>query len=88
MTICRKNLHYAQNLQKQAHNKGVKPKSYTLGDKVWLNIKYIKTKQNQQLKVRFFGPFGVLHLVGNQAYKLELPKKCRIFDVFYMSLLE
>ena len=44
MTVCRENLHHAQELQKQAHNKGVKPKSYASGDKVWLNSKYIKTK--------------------------------------------
>ena len=30
MTICRKNLHNIQELQKQAHNKGVKPKSYAM----------------------------------------------------------
>ena len=45
--ICRKNLHHAQKLQKQAQNKGVKPWSYALGDKVWLNSKYIKTKQKR-----------------------------------------
>ena len=46
MTVCQENLHHAQELQKQAHNKGVKPKNYALYDKVWLNNKYIKTKQN------------------------------------------
>ena len=30
----------------------------------------------------------MLHLVGKQVYKLELSKKWRIYDVFYMSLLE
>ena len=44
MTVCQENLHQAQELWKQAHNKGVKPKSYALGDKVWLNSKYLKTK--------------------------------------------
>ena len=44
MTICGKNIYYAQKFQKQAYNKGVKPRSYALGDKVWLNGKYIKTK--------------------------------------------
>ena len=44
MTMCRKNLQHAQNLQKQAHNKGTKPKSYVPGNKVWFNGKYIKTK--------------------------------------------
>ena len=44
MIICQKNLYYAQKLQKQAHNKVVKPGSYASNDKVWLNSKYIKTK--------------------------------------------
>ena len=30
----------------------------------------------------------MLHLVGKQAYKLELPKKWRIYKVFHISLLE
>ena len=88
MTVCRENLHHAQELQKQAHNKGVKPRSYAPGDKVWLNSKYIKTKRNQKLEAKFFGPFRVLHLVEKQAYKLELPKRWRMHNVFHVSLLE
>ena len=84
----RENLQHAQELQKQAHNKGTKPRSYTSSEKVWLNSKYIKTKCNRKLEVKFFGPFRVLHLVGSQAYKLELPKQWRIHDVFHVSLLE
>ena len=75
MIVCQKNLHHAQELQKRAHNKGVKSRSYAPGDKVWLNSKYIKTKRNRKLEAKFFGPFQVLHLVGRQAYKLELPRK-------------
>ena len=62
--VCRKNLHYAQELQKQAHDKGVKPQSYVPGEKIWLNSKYIKTKQKRKLEAKFFGPFRVLHPVG------------------------
>ena len=40
------------------------------------------------MELKFFVPFQVLHLVGKQAYKLELPKKWRIYDVFYLSLLK
>ena len=46
MTICRKNLCHTQELQKRAHDKSVKPRSYAPGNKDWLNSKYIKTKQN------------------------------------------
>ena len=88
MTVCQQNLHHAQELQKQAHNKGIKPQSYASGDKAWLSSKYLKTKWNRKLEAKFFGPFRVLHPVGKQAYKLELPKKWRIHDVFHVSLLE
>ena len=88
MTVCQENLHHAQELQKQAHNKGVKPKSYASDDKVWLNNKYLKTKQNRKLEAKFFRPVRVLHPVGKQAYKLKLPRKWRIHDVFHVSLLE
>ena len=75
MIVCQENLYHAQELQKRAHDKGVKPQSYAPGEKVWLNSKYIKTKRNRKLEAKFFGPFRVLHPVGKQAYKLELPKK-------------
>ena len=88
MIVCQENIHHAQELQNRGHNKGVKPWSYASGNKVWLNSKYIKTKRNQKLEVKFFGPFWVLHPVGKQTYKLELPKKWRIHDVFHVSLLE
>ena len=75
MIVCRKNLFHAQELQKQAHDKVTKPKSYVPNNKVWLNSKYVKTKQNRKLKAKFFRMFQVLHSVGKQAYKLELPRK-------------
>ena len=74
MTTWRENLQHAQELQKRAHNKRTKLKSYASSEKVWLNSKYIKTKCNQKLKAKFFGPFRVLHPLDSQAYKLELPK--------------
>ena len=66
----------------------MKPRSYAPSKKVWLNSKYIKTKHNQKLEAKFFGPFRVLYPIRKQAFKLELSKKWRIHDVFYISLLE
>ena len=75
MIVCRKNFYNAQELQNRAQDKGVKPRSYVSGEKVWLNSKFIKTKRNRKLETKCFEPFQVLHPVGKQAYKLELLKK-------------
>ncbi len=53
-----------------------------------MNSKYFKTKRNRKLEAKFFEPFRVLQPVGKQAYKLEPPKKWRIYDIFHVSLLE
>ena len=62
--------------------------SYTLSNKIWLKSKYIKTKQKQKLKAKFFRPSRILHPVSKQAYKLKLPKQWRIYNVFYILLLK
>ena len=75
IATCQQNLHHAQELQKRAHNKDVKPQSYTPGDKVWVSSKHLKTKRNCKLKAKFLRLFRVLHPVGKQVDKLKLPKK-------------
>ena len=74
MAAYRENLQHAQKLQKRAHDKETKPRSYAFNKKIWLNSKYIKTKCNRKLETKFFGLYQVLHPVGNPVYKLELPK--------------
>ena len=39
--------------------------SYASGNKVWLNNKYIKIKQNCKLETKFFDPFQVFCLIKN-----------------------
>ena len=75
MVAYQQNLYHTQKFQKQAHNKGIKPRSYALGKNVWLNSKYLKTKQNCKLRAKFLGLFWLLHPINKQAYKLKLPKK-------------
>ena len=88
MIVCQENLHHAQELQKRAHDKGIKAKNYAPSDKIGLNSKYIKTKQNRKLEAKFFGPFRVIYPVEKQTYKLELSRKWKIHDIFYVLLLE
>ena len=88
MTVYQQNLYHAQKLQKQAHDKSVKPQSYAPGNKVWLSSKQLKTKWNYKLEAKFLSPFQMLHPVDKQVYKLKLPKKWRIHNVLHVSLLE
>ena len=46
INICQQNLFHAQKFKKKAYDNGMKPQSYALREKFWLNSKYIKTKQN------------------------------------------
>ena len=69
------NLKYTQDFQKEIYNNGTKPKSYAHNDKIWLNSKYIKIKQNWKLKSKFFRLFWVLYLLKKEVYKLKLLKK-------------
>ncbi len=86
--VCCQNLLHTQELQKKTHKKRVKSYSYVPSEKVWLNRKYIKRMRNKKLKSKFFRPFQVLHAVEKQTYKLELPTKWKIHNIFYLSLLE
>ena len=66
----------------------MKLQSYALGNKLWLSSKYLKTKWNYILDVKFLGLFQILHSVDKKTYKLKLPEKWRIHDIFYILLLE
>ena len=56
MEVCCQNLFYAQELQKRAHDKKIKSRSYIPGKKVRPNSKYMKTKKNKKLENKFFRP--------------------------------
>ena len=75
MAVCQQNLHYIEELQKQAYNKRDKLCSYALDDHIWLSSKNLKAKRHYKLKAKFLTLFWVLHLVDKQAYKFKLPKK-------------
>ncbi len=62
--ICRENVYHIQKLRKLYHDKATKSRSYMPGNKIWLNSKYIKTKnRNYKLEDKFFRHVRVLHLV-------------------------
>lgn len=62
--VCREKFYHTQELEKQAHTKGVKLWSYIPDKKIWLNSKYIKTKRNCKWETKFFGLFQIVHYIG------------------------
>lgn len=72
MIVCQDNLYHTQKLQKGVHDEDIKSKSYAFNNKVWFTSKYIKTKQNRKLELKFFRLFRILHPVKKQTYKLKL----------------
>ena len=54
-----------------------------------LVIKNLKQKRlSKKLSYKYVRPFRIIDKVGAQAYRLLLPSLYRIYNIFYISLLE
>ena len=57
------------------------------GDKVWLDMRNIKTTHNQKIGPWREGPFEIFDVLGPLTYWLKLPNSWRIHNVFHAVLL-
>jgi hypothetical protein len=91
--LIKQHLARAKERMKKHADKGRSERTFQIGDSVFLKIQlYVHSslapRSNQKLSFMYFGPFKVLALIGQVAYKLELPPSVAIHPVFHVSQLK
>ena len=92
LQIIRENLKKANDRQKSyAELKRLVQESKG-GDQVFIQFKPKKSSlrlgKHKKLAYRYCGPFKVTKRIGEQAYKLELPPRLHVHNVFHVNLLK
>ena len=87
------NMMKSQLRMKQQADKKRREIEFQVGDYVYLKLHPDKQRSlaqhsNQKLSMRYYGPYKIIQRVGTVAYKLELPRDCRIHPVFHVSQLK
>ncbi|KAL8445921.1 hypothetical protein Emed_005293 [Eimeria media] len=77
----------AQQQQQQQANKHRRDVVFREGDKVLLSTAHLPAQGCPKLQERFVGPFKVLKVLSDVAYKLDLPPSYTIHPVFHVSRL-
>ncbi len=60
---------------------------FNIGQKVWLEGTNLTLSYNKKIKMKREGPFKVLEKLTPVTYRLELPKKWKMFPTFHVALL-
>jgi hypothetical protein len=88
----RERLRHAQDLMKQHYDTGHRDISFEVGEWVWLRLHHrqastITDKTVGKLAPKFYGPFQV-ECIGDLSYRLALPARSQIHNVFHVLFLK
>lgn len=80
----------AQDRQKALANAGRQDVVFAPDDMVWLSTINLTLKHpgTRKLLPRYVGPYKVVQRIGEVAYKLKLPARLKMHDIFHISLLK
>jgi transposase InsO family protein len=88
-TECKRAIEHSQDVSKQAYNKwkGMNP-GFWVGSLVWLEaINLSMDEPSPKLASKCHGPFKITEKLSDLMYRLSLPAKWKIHDVFHVNVL-
>jgi hypothetical protein len=78
---------------KHTQDKTRRDAQYAVGDWIWLRVQQwsavgVTFAAPSKLGPKFYGPYQILQRIGDVSYKVQLPTKARIHDMFHVALLK